>query len=206
MESQSLHDKYFSKKEACQSLTLGEFLFEEICALKKWKAKKLEGAQRRSADYLVNTEQGGFIVECKDIDNEEVIEGKCYSLVPGQEVRKRIEDARIQVKNTIEQFKLPTLLVVYDQTHLGHTMPENVRIAMYGDLKFDLKEKALFHQDNQSFQKNKNTSFSAIGALYTFNMHTPSLEVHRNFYAKIPFVRGFFNGEFVSEINYDVTH
>jgi hypothetical protein len=98
---------------------------------------------------------------------------KCHSRTIGNRVRDRIDSSRKQIRYGAEQ-GLPSVLLIYNNLdpvfqRFG-TEDMDFTTAMYGELTMLLNKQTgaaseLFNGRSQSLQKNKNTSFSAVGRL-----------------------------------------
>ncbi len=98
---------------------------------------------------------------------------RSYSCTLGDHVRSRIEGSKKQIQYGAKQ-GLPSVLLIYNNLdpvlQSFGTRDDDFITAMYGELTVFLNKKTrdaseMFNGRNQLLQKNKNTSFSAVGRL-----------------------------------------
>lgn len=172
---------------------VAEAVFEEFCASNNIACEKITEGSEPTPDYKVTLNGVCVVVEVKQIDKDDNFnKDGVHTSTLGSHIRKRIHDAREQLKNASTD-GIPTVLLVYnnlDPLQMFGTEPHDFITAMYGELTVvlnpkDNKIEDSFHGRNSSFQKNKNTSFSAVGHLYK-TKSGPEVHLYENIFAKTP--------------------
>jgi hypothetical protein len=112
----------------------------------------------------------------------------------GEDIRKRINDAKKQIQPAADQGK-PTVLLIFnnrDPLQLFGTEDFDF-VHAYGELTVTIETNSgkmtdWFHGQNQSFQPRKTTSFSAAGRLKE-DRGSISVTLFENIHANVPLER-----------------
>jgi hypothetical protein len=162
--------------------TKSEETFESFLAANNLPFEKIKEDTTPRPDYLVSIGDLKLVFELKELAEDEnfgVIADpahphiKSHSRTVGNHVRRRIEGSRKQIHYGAKQ-GIPSVLLIYNNLdpvfQMFGTEDMDFTTAMYGELTVLLNKKTreaseLFHGKNQLLQKNKNTSFSALGRL-----------------------------------------
>ena len=184
--------------------TKSENLFESFLQANGVRFEQIEQATTPRPDYLIYDGRNGKIIfEIKELaedDNFGVVHPThphitSFSAIVGEHVRRRIELSKRQIQYGAKQ-GIPSVLLIYnslDPLQMVGTEDVDFTTAMYGQLTTLINKKTgagseLFHGRNQLLQKNKNTSFSAVGHLCDRSGKT-TVKLFENAYAavKLPF-------------------
>jgi hypothetical protein len=188
--------------------TISEMLFQEFCDKRKIIFEKISTGEDRTPDYSVFICGNEIIVEVKQIDMnpkeqqeyKKFREGEMAAgrNTIGKRVGKKITDANQQLSK-LTMGKLPSLCIIYDNTHLGyHTDPNNIRFGMYGlptaiisksmDSRFKSSIIDWRFGKNRKMTREANTNTSVVAAMFREidnPEHPPYLVAYHNVYAKI---------------------
>lgn len=169
--------------------TKGDTLFEEFCKSNNIRCAKIPECEQHTPDYSVVLNGATVFVEVKQIDEDVDFTAASGSRTTGAHVRAKINDARDQVKAVLNQ-RVPAILLIYnnlDPLQMFGTQPHDFIAAMYGErtaaFNRDNRTKGFYHGRNQSFRKDKNTSFSAVGSIYQAKTG-PTVLIYENIYAE----------------------
>ena len=121
--------------------------------------------------------------------------GNVLSYTPGDRVRAKIAACSPQIKARA-QGRYPSLLVVCDEARpLGHVEPYYIRVAMYGLEQVNIAvpppgqgapyRTGMSYGPKRKMTPERNTSISAIGALFMTSHTDIHLCVYHNKFAKI---------------------
>jgi len=162
--------------------TKSEELFEGFLIANNVRFEKINEEKSSRPDYMVTTSDLQFVIEVKELsrdDNFGVVKDpaephiKSHSRIVGDHVRRRIERSRKQIQYGAKH-DIPSILLIYNNLdpvfQMFGTEDMDFTTAMYGELTILLDKNTklsteLFYGKNQSLQKHKNTSFSAVGRL-----------------------------------------
>ncbi len=162
--------------------TKSEELFEKFLEANHVAFEKIEETTSPRPDYLISIGDVKLIFELKELAEDEnfgVVADpvyphiKSHSRTLGDHVRRRIEGSKKQIQYGAKQ-GIPSVLLIYNNLdpvfQMFGTEDMDFTTAMYGELTVLLNKKTreaseMFNGKNQSLQKNKNTSFSAVGRL-----------------------------------------
>jgi hypothetical protein len=164
--------------------TKSEKLFEAFLTANDVPFEKIKEDTTPRPDYLVSIGDLKVVLELKELTEDErfgVVADPAYpqiksnSRTVGDHVRRRIEGSKKQIQYGAKQ-GIPSVLLIYnnlDPLQMFGTTDLDFKTAMYGELtvlvnKSTREASESFNGDNQLLQKNKNTSFSAVGRLYDF--------------------------------------
>jgi hypothetical protein len=161
--------------------TKSEELFERFLEANKVPFEKIKEDTTPRPDYLVSIGELKLVFELKELAEDEnfgVVADpahpylKSHRRTIGDHVRRRIEGSKKQIQYGAKQ-GIPSVLLIYnnlDPLQMFGTEDVDFTTAMYGELTVLLNKKTseaseMFNGKNQLLQKNKNTSFSAVGRL-----------------------------------------
>lgn len=162
--------------------TKSEALFERFLEANHVLFEKIEEATSPRPDYLVSIADLKLVFELKELAEDEnfgVVADPAYphikthSRTLGDHVRRRIEGSKKQIQYGAKQ-GLPSVLLIYNNLdpvfQMFGTEDMDFTTAMYGEMTVLLNKNTreaseMFNGKNQLLQKNKNTSFSAVGRL-----------------------------------------
>ena len=182
--------------------TNSERLFEEFLITNNLPFEKIQVEENtRTPDYRVTVGSGDIIFEIKELAKDEefeVIKDATYphikssSRTVGDHVRRGIEGARKQIQFGASR-GIPSVLLIYNAIDpifqdFG-TEPMDFTTAMYGAYTVIVNREAkarsaIFHGKDQMLQRNKNSSFSAIGHLADRYKKTTVI-LYENVFAKV---------------------
>ncbi len=173
--------------------TKSEMLFEEFCEFNSISWEKIKEDTVPTPDYKVFFADEAVYVEVKQIDKDDNFRsGFSYGTV-GSHIRKKIKEARGQVR-TGSSFGSPSILLVYnnlDQAfQMSGTTEHDFLTAMYGEMtgSFDKEENKFtdfFYGRNGSFSEDKSVYFSALGFLSDIR-GVLRLQIYENAFAQTP--------------------
>lgn len=161
--------------------------------------------KRKTADYVLLAQGHPIVTEVKQLnqspedktflrDYASNESSKFMVTEPGRRVRKAIDDAMPQLRETSCGVR-PTLLVLYDNTaaHLQRLQPYEVLTGMYGLEQVVIgvpKERGhkavqLGHKfgPKQKVSTEHNTTLSAVGVLITVQESAQRIDIYHNDYA-----------------------
>lgn len=172
--------------------TAGELAFEMFCRTHQISCAKVEEGLKSTPDYEVVFNRVTAYVEVKDIEEDENFRGLVKSRTVGSHVRARIHEAKAQLQ-PVARAGAPTLLLIYnalDPHQSFGTEQHDFLAAMYGEftVAISLSSNKIvdsFQGRNKSLAEDKNTSFSAVGGIYTANGGV-SVVIYENVFAKNP--------------------
>ena len=172
--------------------TPGELVFEAFCEAHQIPCKKIEEGTNSTPDYEAVLNGIVTYVEVKDIEEDENYRGGAASRTVGSHVRAKIGEAKSRLQPDARA-GTPTLLLIYnalDPYQLFGTEQHDFLAAMYGEftVSIDRTSKKIvdsFQGRNRSLAADKNTSFSAVGGIYTASGGI-SVVIYENVFAKIP--------------------
>lgn len=162
--------------------TKSEQIFEDFLAANNVAFEKIEEATTHTPDYLVSIGGAELIFELKELTRDEkfgVVDDpatphiKSSSGSIGEHVRRRIAGSKKQIQYGANQC-IPSVLLIYNALdrvfQTFGTADEDFIAAMYGDYTIQIdrntrRASEKFNGRNQSLQRGKNTSFSAVGRL-----------------------------------------
>jgi len=172
--------------------TAGESTFESFCRSHQIPCKKIDERVEATPDYEVFLGGVTAYVEVKDIEEDENFGRPVRTRTVGSHVRAKIGEARPQLQPAARA-GAPTLLLIYnalDPYQSFGTEEHDFLAAMYGEFTVSIslstnKIADSFHGRNRSLAADKNTSFSAIGGIYT-RTGGASVVIYENVFAKNP--------------------
>lgn len=157
--------------------TLSEHIFEQFLTDNGIRFERIpEGAEKRP-DYSISlSDDSRILFEVKELRQDDEFSTEPFEVstrTPGEHIRKKIADARGQVKFGAKQ-GIPSVLLIYnniDPMHLFGTEDLDFLTAMKGELTLQLDKHNgrvgdFYHGRNQSFREDTNTAFSAVGRLW----------------------------------------
>lgn len=172
--------------------TTGELAFENFCRTHHISCSKVKESSESTPDYEVVLNGVTAYVEVKDIEEDENFQGPVKRRTVGSHVRARIHQAKAQLQ-PVARAGAPTLLLIYnalDPYQSFGTEQHDFLAAMYGEFTVTIslstnKIVDTFQGRNKSLAQDKNTSFSAVGGIYTANGGV-SVVIYENVFAKNP--------------------
>jgi hypothetical protein len=190
---------------AARMKTHSEELFEKFLADNSVTFDKIEEDISPRPDYLVTVGTAQIIFEVKELAEDEnfgVVKDPAYphinssSRTCGDHIRRRIEASKKQIQYGAKQ-GIPSVLLIYNSVdpvfQMFGTEPLDFTAAMYGAYTILLNKQTkaaseVFNGKRRMLQKDKNTSFSAVGHLCDRG-GTTTVTLFENVYAgvKIPF-------------------
>jgi hypothetical protein len=163
--------------------TKSEELFENFLQTNNLQFEKIKEETTPRPDYLVSIDDLKLVFEVKELSEDDNFQLGAdpahphvtgYSRTIGDHVRRRIEGSKKQIQFGAKQ-GIPSVLLIYNnldpfQAHGFGTQDVDFNTAMYGEFTRLLNKNTgetseMFNGNNQLLQKNKNTSFSAVGRL-----------------------------------------
>lgn len=161
--------------------TKSEELFERFLEAHNVPFEKIKVDTTHRPDYSVSIADRKLVFELKELAEDEKFgvvtnpaypDIKSHSRTPGDHVRRRIEGSKKQIQYGAKQ-GLPSVLLIYNKLdtefQMFGTEDMDFTTAMYGEQTVLLKNTGeaseIFSGKNRLLQKNKNTSFSAVGRL-----------------------------------------
>lgn len=173
--------------------TKSERTFERFLADNNLPIWKITEDGNPTPDYRVPLSGIELIFEVKELQKEDNFTMEEGSRTVGEHIRKRIhaERTRRQTQSAATR-GLPAVLLIYnnlDPIQRFGTEDEDFRHAMYGEhtvlMGVDTRKiTASFYGENKSFQRDKNTSFSALGRLME-HRQSVSVTLFENMFAKV---------------------
>jgi hypothetical protein len=172
--------------------TASEQLFEQFCDCHGLPYRRLKAGHSPTPDYELTVGATIVRVEIEQIETEVGIEPLGVSTrTVGNHVRKKISDARRQVKASCEA-GFPTILLIYnlvDEPFQSFgTEPHDFLAAMYGEYTVKLENSRptqTFHGRNSKLRPGVYSYFSAVGHLKRTSGN-PEVIVYENAYAARP--------------------
>ena len=186
---------------------MSEELFEKFCCEAGIDFQKIEEGDEKSPDYELKFGDITVIAEVKEFDrndaekaSDKLLEERGYgdalSNVPGDRVRKKINDASPQLKKRTNG-KYSGILVLFDRGMVaGHIDPYNIRVAMSGLEQVHIAvprnpseepyTTGMSYGPKRKMTETDNTSISAIAALYATEPNDLKLSLYHNKHAAIP--------------------
>ena len=170
--------------------TAGELAFESFCNTHQIPCKKIKEGSDSTPDYEVVLSGATAYVEVKDIVEDEDFRGTSGSRTVGSHIRAKIDEASGQLQ-PMARAGAPTLLLIYnalDPYQFFGTEQHDFLAAMYGEFTVAISQSNRkivdsFQGKNRSFQVQKNTSFSAVGGIYTARADV-AVVIYQNVFAK----------------------
>jgi hypothetical protein len=162
--------------------TKSEELFENFLQANNLQFEKIKEDTTPRPDYLVSIGDLKLVFEIKELSEDENFgvvadpahpHNTIHSRTVGDHVRRRIEGSKKQIQFGAKQ-GIPSVLLIYNNLdpvfQAFGTDDLDFTTAMYGELTLLLNKNTsetseMFNGKNQLLQKNKNTSFSAVGRL-----------------------------------------
>jgi hypothetical protein len=141
--------------------TTSEILFEDFCKRRNILCNKIPESISATPDYRINYKGNELIVEIKEIDLKK---GHCEIdgiQITGTELRYCLESSRKQMQYS-KELNLPSIAIVYFE------------MVDFSDFIDTMKT---------TFNKNKNTSFSAVGKLIN-RPPDHEIQLFTNYYAR----------------------
>ena len=174
------------------SPTAGELAFKAFCRAHTIPLRKIDEGEETTPDYEVVLGSVTAYVEVKDIEEDENFEAPVKSRTVGSHIRAKIEAARLQLQPPARR-GAPTLLLIYnalDPYQSFGTERHDFLAAMYGEFTVSIslatnKIVDSFQGRNRSLAADRNTSFSAVGGIYTRSGDV-SVVIYENVFAKNP--------------------
>lgn len=178
------------------SKTKSEEVFEDFLSWHQLPFDRIQVAESPRPDYLVTCGLIKIVFEVKELSKDENFSNeplKVSSRTVGDHVRSKIVEARKQIQWGTERGN-PSVLLIYNNLdtvfHMFGTEDLDFMCAMYGEYTLLLDEatgerRGQFYGRNQSFQKQKNTSFSAVGRLSP-QCGVMKVTLFENAFAKLP--------------------
>jgi hypothetical protein len=175
-----------------ENMTPGELTFKSFCDCYGIPCERVDEGPTATPDYRIEIGSVATYVEIKDIKEDENFGTPVHKRIVGAHVRSKIEEARSQLQPPA-RFGAPTLLLIYnalDPFQAFGTEQHDFLAGMYGELtaRIDLQTNKIAHffrGRNKSFGTNKNTSFSAVGGLYSRSGKL-TITLYENVFAKNP--------------------
>jgi hypothetical protein len=172
--------------------TAGESAFEAFCSANLIPFRKIKEEGASTPDYEIVLAGTVVYAEIKDIQEDENFGTPVKTRIVGSHVRAKIGEAKPQLQPPA-RVGSPTILLIYnalDPYQTFGTEEHDFLAAMYGELtvsiNLDTKQVSdSYHGRNRSLAPNKNTSFSAVGAIYTRGGKL-SVVLYENVFAKNP--------------------
>jgi hypothetical protein len=173
-------------------MTAGELTFRRFCECYGIPCERINEGQTAAPDYKIQISSATIYAEIKDIEKDENFGTPVHSRTVGAHVRSKIEEARSQLQPPARS-GAPTLLLIHsalDPFEAFGTEQHDFLAGMYGELtaQIDLRTNKIGHfyrGRNKSFGEKKNTSFSAVGGLYS-RRGKPSVTLYENVFARNP--------------------
>ena len=176
-------------------LTKSEKLFELFLHANDLRFIRIVVESDPRPDYQVSFDGFDLIFEITQIDKDKNF-GKISSRTPGSHIRSKISQKRKQIKWGTDQ-GIPSILLVNNQLDLVFQMfgteEGDFIAAMYGEYTLAVNKVSgqitdAYHGKNQSLREDTNTSFSAVGRLYT-RENLPKILIFENVFtkSKIPY-------------------
>ena len=188
--------------------THADRLFEGFCALRGIECQSFSVADGKHPDYEIVLSGQRVVVEVKVLepnDEERVVnERRARAEIvagggkPGERLRREIRPANAQLKAFLAGRKLPTMLVVFNNSGCSiHTRDYSVMTAMQGYdeipvmVPTDPAESSTFGaarsgRHERAMRPNANTSTSAIAILHDLEAQDIQLVVYHNRFASVP--------------------
>jgi hypothetical protein len=172
--------------------TAGESAFEAFCRFNLIPCRRIHEQAGSTPDYEIVLGETVVYVEIKDIQEDENFGTPVRTRTVGSHVRAKIGEAKAQLQPSAKA-GAPTILLIHnalDPYQTFGTEEHDFLAAMYGELTVSInldtrKVSDSFHGRNRSLASNKNTSFSAVGAIYTRGGKA-SVFIYENVFAKNP--------------------
>lgn len=174
-------------------MTPGESTFTTFCSLHGIPCERINTAHTPTPDYKIELCGVTTYVEIKDIEEDKEFSSPLMRRTPGAHVRAKIEEARSQLQPA-SRAGFPALLLIYNALdsifQAFGTEIHDFLAGMYGEVNGRVNPgtnriEYFFGGRNKSLRVDKNTSFSAVGCLYTRN-GSPSVTLYENVFAKNP--------------------
>lgn len=180
--------------------TKSEELFKQLCSSSGVQCEPVRTGRQRTPDFRIRAGDNVEVfcevkqIEPNDEDKadmaDDVSEETTGRLVRNR-VRGKLKDVSAQLKGAARDGH-PTLLVLYDNTGLFHTMEPDVHEAMFGQNSVTvtrmpgkpLEVSKSFFGGNKGFTKTQNTSVSAV-AILDRSDSCLTLRVYHNPYASV---------------------
>lgn len=170
--------------------TSGELAFENFCEAHRIPCKKITEGSDPTPDYEVILNGTAVYVEVKDIEKDENFRSTGASRTVGSHVRAKINEAKGQLQPAARA-GAPTLLLIYnalDPYQSFGSEQHDFLAAMYGDFTVTISRSSgkivdSFQGRNRSLAATKNTSFSAVGGIYTARPDV-AVVIYENIFAK----------------------
>jgi hypothetical protein len=174
--------------------TTSELAFEKFLTENRLAFERVEEQQTPRPDYLVQIGDAKVLFEVKEISEDENFTTeplKVYGRTIGDHIRAKIAQARRQVQYGAKQ-GIPSVLLVYnnlDPLFLFGTEDHDFISAMYGEYTIAIDRESMkavdyYHGGNKSLGEAKNTSFSAVGRLYSVRGRL-KVKLFENAFAKV---------------------
>lgn len=172
--------------------TQAEIVFEDFCNFNRILWEKIKEGTAPTPDYRVFFDDYVVYIEVKQIDKDDRFSATEGSRTVGSHIRRKIKDAREQVKAGSHTGS-PSILLVYnnlDPMQMFGTEEHDFITAMYGEITYVINSAEnrvtdSFYGRNRSFGKNKNDYFSAIGFLSNLGK-TIRVQIYQNVFAQNP--------------------
>lgn len=173
--------------------TKSEITFENFCVENGLLFEKMVEGNTPTPDYLITLEDIKIYVEIKQIDEDKNFTPERMLRTTGSHIRKKIDDAREQMKMAYNM-GFPAILLIYNNLDTFFqafgTEQHDFLAGMYGEptiifSKANNSMSEVHHGQNQSLRIGKNESFSAVGWLYT-NQNGTGVHIYENKFAEIP--------------------
>jgi hypothetical protein len=188
-------------------LTASECAFESYCKERGIVCRRVPAREMRTPDYEITIDSKEIKVEIKELDptqedleSERLLKERGYGTVlsrtPGERVRRSICAARGQLKQCSLDGSA-TLLVLYDRGRgFDYIDPNHIWAAMYGHLQLHLAVPPITKGSpyvlgssagpDRLMAGDRNTSFSAIGALFYPAPDQTGMIIYHNQFARVP--------------------
>lgn len=177
--------------------TRSEIAFERFLATNRVAFRRIPTvAETPTPDYAVTVGDSEITFEVKEITTHaawasEVVHGHTV----GEHIRRQINAAKRQIRTASNEGK-PTILLIFnawDPLQLSGTENHDFEHAMYGEhtVVLDIESRKIvdaYHGQRKSFQRSKNTSFSALARLREHGGPDASitLTLFENIHARVP--------------------
>lgn len=189
-------------------VTISEQYFEKFCNMNAINYSRIPPVPNlETADYLIDIEGYKLIVEVTEFEInkeekeklKELVEKKIMAQFTSTEkrIRSKISKKSKQLRNLVEKYKLPSVLLLYDNRSLMADIDsESIKYGMYGEdahilfihTKLDLHttyKGNKFGKHRRMTETEKNY-ISAIGHLVKNKYDKLKIYLYHNFYASHP--------------------
>ncbi|MGO9174037.1 MAG: hypothetical protein ACLP7P_19025 [Rhodomicrobium sp.] len=171
-----------------------EILFERFLSENDFSFYPIPVGERKTPDYRVTVAEVEVVFEVKEIRAARPWSAdKVHRSLVGKHIRQLINGSKGQLQAASRNGRLTVLLIFngYDPAQIFGTEDFDFEHAMYGEDTFLRDRNTLeiidrFHGHGKSFQRDKNTSFSALGRLKKERDGHLTVTLFENIYAAVP--------------------